>query len=324
MRRFQFALVFASGCATAALAGWLSSAVHAQDAPTDNVIHVCAAPDGVLHMIQVLAVCPNGQRSLFLRKSGAPKPNEPTPDPDERSADARIKALEQRIAALEADAKRTGVPRRVTAPFEVVDRDGKRVFFVGADNGGWTAALYNAAGAKVARLVAHESGGYFMASNPTGSLVTTIGATTSEANVKVMEAGTLVRAELGSGAQTNGVYRLAFLSKAGKAIARIGEMADGTGAAVVADTNGDVRAAMGVQKGLGNIAAQNSQGIPVAQLTEGSTQGGLLKITSSSGEIMVDAGINPGGFGVVRTGPASFMTAAGLGLPGSYIMGKAK
>lgn len=37
---------------------------------------------------------------------------------------------------------------------------------------------------------------------------------------------------------------------------------------------------------------------------------------------MVAAGVQPGGFGVVQTGPASLMTAAGLGLPGSFIAGK--
>jgi hypothetical protein len=38
---------------------------------------------------------------------------------------------------------------------------------------------------------------------------------------------------------------------------------------------------------------------------------------------MVDAGVEPGGFGVVRAGPAAFKSGFGLlGLPGSYIAGK--
>jgi hypothetical protein len=262
---------------------------------------------------------------LFLRKGGAPPPSAPVPSPDERSADARIKALQARIAALEADAARTGVTRRVTAPFEVVDREGKRVFFVGAENGDWKAALYNTSGAEVTRLSATGSGGYFVAKNPSGSLMTTIGAVASEANVKILEAGSILRAELGSGSDTEGQYRLVFLSKLGQPVARLGEIRSGGGSAAVAGSDGVARAGMTFgDDNRGAVYVQNAQGQAVARLTEGGTAGGLLKITSSTGEVMVDAGVNPGGFGIVRTGPGSFMMAAGIGLPGSFIMGKAK
>jgi hypothetical protein len=54
----------------------------------------------------------------------------------------------------------------------------------------------------------------------------------------------------------------------------------------------------GGQFGIGNGAKKT-----VATLTKGKTAGGLLEI---------------------QAGPASFMQAAGLGLPGSHIAGKAK
>ena len=95
------------------------------------------------------------------------------------------------------------------------------------------------------------------------------------------------------------------------------------GAAVVYDKVGE-RAGMYVEEGTGHVVAYNKQALPVAMLTEGKTAGGLFVLTNSSGERMVAAGVQPEGFGVVQAGPASFMQAAGLGLPGSYIAGKAK
>src|SRR5262249_2112851 len=150
--------------------------------------------DSVLHMTPVLSICPAGQQSLFLRKSGAPLPDAPIPDPEGRAADARIKSLEQRIAALEGATARMGTTRLVTAPFEVVDHDGHRVFVVGDDH---VVRLFNRAGKDVLRLTATESGGYLFATSAEGALTATIGVTESEANVKLLEGSTL-RAELGS------------------------------------------------------------------------------------------------------------------------------
>jgi len=321
VKRIHPALMFLSSCATAALATWITTRVHAQGS-ADNVIHVCSGADSVLHLTPVLSVCPAGQESLFLRKSGAPLPDAPIPDPEGRAADARIKSLEQRIAALEGAAARMGTTRRVFAPFEVDDSDGHRVFVVGEDH---VVHLYNHAGTDVLHLTATDSGGFLYATSPAGALTATIGVSGSEANVKLLEGGAL-RAELGSTANASGVYRALFLSKSSKPLARIGGTALGTGELFVADTDGNVKAAMLMEKdGRGTVFAQNGQGIPVAKLTQGtSTDGGLLMITSADGTPMVDAGVHPAGFGLVRTGPGSFMMAAGVGLPGSFIMGKAK
>jgi hypothetical protein len=316
----RLGLAFASGCATAALAGWLGTELRAQARidPGDTVLHACASADGVLHTATVRAACPAGQQSLFFQRAAPPPPQgqqaPSSPDP----ADARIKALEQRVAALEREAA-TGTTHRVMAPFEVVDKGGHRVLLVDEDH---TVRLYNLEGIDVARLEASTDGGLLVARNGAG-MGAVIGASKTEAGFKVVEAGGLVRTDLGR-SPTGGNYRLLFNAPDGKTfVAGMGESNLGTGLAYVADKGGVVRASMGASASGGQFAALNKDR-PVATLTEGKTGGGLLEIGNSGGERMVVAGVQPEGFGVVQAGPASFMQAAGLGLPGSYIMGKAK
>jgi hypothetical protein len=318
--RTPIVVAFASGCATAAMAGWLTAALRAQ-APADssvNVIHACAAADGVLRVAPPSGSCPAGQTSLFFRKDTTPQSGPLSPPPKD-TTDSRIRALETRIAALERDASLTGVGRRVTAPFEVLDRSGKRVFAVLEDH---TARLYNVAGQDLVRLETTDTSGFVVAANGAG-MVATIGASGTEASFKLLE-GQAVRTELGRNVKT-GNYRALFNAPGGSVrVAAIGETDIGSGQAFVADKGGNIRATMAAAESSGMFSAYNAAGVPVATLTEGKTAGGLLEITSSSGERMVVAGVQPGGFGVVQAGPASFMQAAGLGLPGSYIAGKAK
>jgi hypothetical protein len=49
-----------------------------------------------------------------------------------------------------------------------------------------------------------------------------------------------------------------------------------------------------------------------------------MRLYNNVGAPMVEAGVNEANIGVVRAGPASFAPGVGiLGLPGSYIAGKA-
>lgn len=320
MNRKHLIVAFVAGCATSALAAWMVVGLRAQDAGDNDVsvIHVCAAPGNVLRTIDLNASCPSPSQSMFFRKAGRPPAQ---PAPTAAATDARIRSLQQRIAILEQQATRTRLATRVTAPLEVIDRNGRPVFSVGEDR---VVRLYNTAGKDVVRLEAGDSGGYLLASNNAGTLSTAIGAVESEANVKVVEGG-IVRTELGSSKSASGIYRVAFYSKDGtKGIARLGATSTGDGNALVLDAAGNVRAGMMLEEHHGLVFVQNNGGQAVSKLTEGSRADGLLKISSANGTPMVDAGITEGGFGVVRTGPGSFMMAAGVGLPGSFIMGKAK
>jgi hypothetical protein len=317
MKRFQLVMVFASGCATAAVAGWMTTELRAQQPPAPpNVVHVCAAPDGVLRVTPPRSPCPAGQQSMFLRRSAEAPPAQ-APDQTPGTTDARIKALERRIAELEGQTKLTGLTRRVPAPFEVLDRNSKRVFTVTEDR---DVTLYNAAGEAVVRLGARNTGGFVSAVDVARSQRVLISADGTESGLQITE-GTAIRARIGT--KGDGNYRLMVFAKDGKSpIAALGEFQQ-HGGAYVFDAAGE-RAGMYAEDGVGKVVVFNKQVIPVAMLTEGKTAGGLFVLTSSSGERMVAAGVQPEGFGVVQTGPASFMQAAGIGLPGSYIAGKPK
>jgi hypothetical protein len=316
MKHLQLVLVFAAGCVTAATAGWMTSELRAQTPAPPNVVHVCAAPEGTLRVTPLRSLCPAGQQSMFFRRSAEAPPDQP-PDETPGTTDARVKALERRIAELEGQAARTGLTRRVPAPFEVMDRTGKRVFSVSEDR---DATLYSAAGDGLVRFGARNTGGFVMARPSAGSQRVLISADGSESGLQITE-GDAIRARIGT--KGDGDYRMMVFSKDGKTpVAALGEMQQ-RGAAVIFDQAGE-RAGMYAEEGTGHVVVYNKQVIPVAMLTEGKTAGGLFVLTSSSGERMVAAGVQPEGFGVVQAGPASFMQAAGLGLPGSYIAGKPK
>ena len=86
--------------------------------------------------------------------------------------------------------------------------------------------------------------------------------------------------------------------------AAIGESQPGTGALVISDPVGQLRAMMTVVEGKGSVRIQNAQEEAVA-LTEGATGGGLLAIGDKSSEPMVKFGVSQDRFGVVLAGPVS-------------------
>ena len=206
--RLHLVFVFAVGCATTSLAGWITADLRAQTPASagPGLVHACAAADGVLRMAPANGGCPPGQQSLFFRKASQTA-GQPAP-PSKDTTDARIKALEQRIAALERDAL-TGTAHRVVAPFEVVDKSGNRVLVVGEDR---TMRLYNAAGNDVVRLEANPDGGTLLTRNGTG-LAAAIGTSGTEASFNVIE-GTIKRTELGRNPDS-GNYRVVFFPPPG-------------------------------------------------------------------------------------------------------------
>ena len=154
--------VFASGCVATALVTWLVPAVRAQGAEyTSDAIKVCVADDGVLRMVDLSAGCPDGQRTLLLKKKNI----EPNPAPDEAkmgipSLDKRrLDELERRLKDLESSPARRVAGNSIVAPFEVVDRTGRRVFYVDAEDGPPRAELYNRDGKAVASILALDGGG---------------------------------------------------------------------------------------------------------------------------------------------------------------------
>ena len=313
MKHLRIALAFAAGCATTAAIVWITAGVHAQ-ASFQNAVPVCVAEDGVMRV--ATGSCPPGQRSLYLKKAG--EEVEKVDDPgDKPQADKQLSDLERRIKSLESSAlERTTTGRStVVAPFEVLDSGGRRIFAV--EEG--VVSLYHGNRA-VAQIRASESGGHFMGISATGDLQASVGASGSRSGVIINEGGA---ERIYVGKQESGHYGAKFFAKGGVYVAAIGQSTVGLGLAGVYGPDGTPRALMrSTDDGRGgHISVYNGQ-TTVAELTVGKTGGGLLTIGSSTGERMVAAGVQPGNFGVVQTGPASFATAAGLPLPGSYISGK--
>lgn len=319
MKRRDMWMAFGSGCAATLVAVWLTTTVRAQN-PSESRVHVCAAADGVLKRVEAAAPCPVGQRSLFLAVAGGPSDwTEPPPEPGppSKSFATWLADLQERVRNLENAARRGALADRVVAPFEVTDRAGKRIFRVESEN----VFLYNSAGRAVSVIRATDSGGYFLGASGDGQLVSSIGTNGTQSGLLVAEAG---KNRIEFGKQVTGNFSARFYGTQNQVVAAIGQTTRGMGEAWVADAGGNLRAMMLVDpEGKGSVSViGRATTSMVASLTEGLSGGGLLAINSAGGERMVAAGVHKEGFGVVQTGPASFTTAAGLGLPGSYIAGK--
>src|SRR5262249_39021607 len=157
MKRLNLFVAFAIGWTSAIVCVWIAGGIRVQ-AAADDAIHVCVGANGLMHVIATTANCPPGQQFLSLKKwapdsvdvPDADKPSTPGSNIDPR----RIADLERLVKELENAADRGSLSNRVVAPFEVVDRAGKRIFYVEAD----AVRLYNAAGADVAHMLATSGG----------------------------------------------------------------------------------------------------------------------------------------------------------------------
>jgi hypothetical protein len=236
--------------------------------------------------------------------------------PDER----RMAELEKRVNDLEQRLRAGKLGRnRVYAPFEVVNEAGYRVFMV-EDRYVW---FYNATGATSARVVMNDEGGYFTAVSTTAKVESTVGAVGSMANVFVTENG---QHRINLGRNDKGRYGLRVYEPGGKLIAGIGQGNGDDGVVTVSDVQGNQRAAMFVtQEGGGILQVLNKSGQGVGSLYATAAGNGRMELLNNSGVVMVQAGVNEYNVGVVRAGPAGFHPGVGiLGLPGSFISGKAE
>ncbi|WP_242112407.1 hypothetical protein [Luteimonas aquatica] len=110
---------------------------------------------------------------------------------------------------------------------------------------------------------------------------------------------------------------------AGKLMARIGTVDNKGGIAAVYRTTETPVASIETEEGSngGIVAVWNSGYNAIASLRQ-NNRGGTLELSDLTGEIMVDAFTTTKGTGMVRTGPSDRPGGLGMGLPGSFIMGK--
>lgn len=321
------AIAFAAGFLTAATILCGGAALSAQE---DLGVHVCVSDDGTMRLT-TKAICSAGQQSVYLQKPQK-RPVNVTPPPNAKpGSDAcqsvvdqtRLSDLQERVSELENADRGGELSNHVVAPFEVTDRQGRRLFYVDKAGGIAVAQVYNTSGAMVAQMGAPDSGGQFSARSTDSALATYLGVFEqgAAAGLQVWEGGK-TRLTIGKNLKSGG-YDLRVLGAAGKPIAGIGQNSLGSGSAEVADAAGNVKVLLTVDKDLGRAAIFGPQGTEVAYLTQGAAAGGLLRILDAAGTAyMVEAGVTDG-VGIVRAGPNGFKPGLGLlGVPGSYIMGK--
>ncbi|MCC6869042.1 MAG: hypothetical protein IT522_09480 [Burkholderiales bacterium] len=311
----------------------MAGLAHGQT-PLDPVIQACVAPDGVLRLARLGTTCPAGQQRVLFKRAESDATAPPADDAAAKpgatctaSDEAALVALGRRLQALEGAGRGTIGPSRVTAPFEVVDKAGRLVFQVAEDAGGARFVLaYNQAGTPVAGIRATSGGGLLWGEAATRDRRVLVGAGKSFTGLDVEEGAVdsgKNRIRLGR-IEASGRYSLRVNRDNGEIVAGIGENAAGGGLAFVSDASGKQRALMvpGSDVTRTGFYVNGRDGAPVAVLVEGD-RGGWLQLFAGT-QVMVEAGVADGGYGVVRAGPASFKPGYGLlGLPGSYIAGKA-
>lgn len=308
------------GCLLPLIIWRCAAQVSAQD--EGGTIHACVAQNGVMRIIPFSSVCPADQRSVLLQKPDSTVDVDQPKDKGKKDeglspADkAILDDLGRRLSKLEnMDCSSIG-KSRVVAPFEVVDRDGKRIFYVNNNAVG----LFNSSGQSVIKMIGDPQGGLFTAA--AGNTMALFGISDTVTGFGVKENDRL-RIDLGKNAQL-GNYRLIFNSATGRSVAAIGVSPENNaGLVTVGDPSGKTKATIGLSKsgnGLLEILGIN----PIAQLTEGEVNhGGRLWLGNLDGRGMVEAG-DAGGYGMVRVGPQGFefIPTPGLALPGSVIIGK--
>lgn len=273
-----------------------------------------------MRMVAFATTCASGERSFLLRNatpdgpSDSPKQSQQPQDP---SIDQTIlNDFNRRLVKLEnMDCGAIGKDK-VAAPFQVFDRNGKKVLYVD----GSALALFNSGGQAVAKMIADRSGGLFTADGDSTRVF--FGINDPElAGVGVSENGQR-RISFGRNLRT-GAYSLVFRSNSGQQAAAIGvSPSDNAGLAQI-NMAGRVKADIGLTddgRGVVEILGGNA----IAQLTESAaSHGGKLWVGNDAGVGMVEAG-DAGGYGLVRAGPLGFkfIPTPGLALPGSVIVGR--
>ncbi len=312
MKILDTVAAFGCGVVTAVIASTVYVDLRAQPA-SRSVVDACANADGTLRLVEPGEACQAGERRVRLRQ---PELEDPKDEPKE---DPRLLGLQQRVGDLEEKAaKGRLMASRVIAPFEVTNDEGKVIFKVEVGYV-W---FNNAEGKTVARVVMNDSGGYFQAVSATAKLQTVLGAADNKVNLFIQEND---KTRINLGRNDSGQYGFRVYEPGGKMVAGIGQSTAGDGVVTVNDLQGNQRAAMYVQPKAGGIVeVLNSTGKGVASLFATQAGNGQMLLTNMDGAKMVEAGVNAANIGVVRAGPASFAPGVGiLGLPGSYIAGKA-
>jgi hypothetical protein len=304
-------LGFASGTVATTVVAMTVMSLNSQQA-RDNAFHVCVAADRVLRLVETEEPCPEGQQRLRLAEADTPDV-EPPDDADTEKGDSTDQTAKEQAAEPSNPGNQELEPpdfkkmppavNKVRAPFEVVDARGKAILRVDSVSDVEMEArgitIFGPEEKTKVHLLAAGQGGLVRVED--GELSTSLMAVESgTAGLRVHE-GDVARVEFGRKPQ--GSYAARFYGTAGTMPrAAIGLSPEGQPIVMIGDTA--TRAAMALNQGKPQIELNNPRGQNVLTLKDASN-GGYFQITDSAGKSMVEAGVDSGGWGVVRTGPTS-------------------
>lgn len=286
------------------------------------------------------------QRIVELEKGEAQN----VEDPDEAiAAEKRLRILEQRLSKVEQSTSEPGAARAakdsgddgeesisVRVPFVVHDKAGRTIFridtvdddrplvVVGNPLGASAVLGIDAEGSGSLRLfgqdrharvllAAKSEGGNLVLENSGKKNAVTLGVKNDGTGIlKVMNAGgTGVAAITGD---ANGGRVVVANARTGLNAVALSTSAEGGMVNVYATEGGPPRSNLLADGKSGSVNIMNSSGVAVALLESGSARGaGRLMLANEGGDIVVEAGTLPGGFGIVRTGPAGAGPAGVVG-----------
>jgi hypothetical protein len=274
----------------------------------ETALIVCVASDAVVRASDD-GVCPPGQTAVALSAADMSVVRDPpgsgrqgvTPSGPRSNP---LFAFERRLREVEQSPLLEVVNDRGN-PILSVEPQGVRVF---------NSSLLN-----VADVLASEEGGVFKGRSADHRVEASIGALGGKGGVWITENG-ITRLELAR--RSEGNYSLVVPSGIDGAIAGIGVSRAGTGAVVIGDRAGRMKASMLVTDEKGAVGIRNGRGAGVLSLSQNAAGGGLFVIGDATSEPMVKMTVNDDRYGVVLAGPiAGFPLVPSTGLPGSYFLG---
>jgi hypothetical protein len=180
-------------------------------------------------------------------------------------------------------------------------------------------AVHSTGGTPLAEMRATDEGGFLVGRSAAGELATFLGASGTNAGLRLIE-GDVLRTDLGK--QDAGNYSLRVTSSDEGLVAGLGESQAGSGAILVADRQSRVRASMTVVDGRGVFSINSAGGSGLVSLRASEAGAGLLSIGNTGGAEAVKMTVNGDRYGVALAGPqVGPPLMMGSGLPGSSIIG---
>jgi len=251
-------------------------------------------------------------------------------------AEARTKLIERRLAALERAPSDNPAKRddnepgdgedsmTVQAPFVVHDKAGRTIFRVDTvgdrpimvvgnplstmavlginPDGNSSLRLYDGKRALGVDLVAESGGGNLALLNGKAKEVVGLSVDKSGAGrVKIANAsGSSVAGML---SDATGGRMVVADNSTGRSLVALTTSAEGGMVNVYAKTGQDPRAQLVADEKGGIISVINSQGVATVAMETAQSGSGRFIISNPGGDVMVEAGVAPKGFGMVRAGP---------------------